>query len=52
MNDCSTVLGLLKDHHENKELMYENLLKFYQLRSAMLDGQASLAFKKERENLD
>nr|XP_037289217.1 phosphatidylinositol polyphosphate 5-phosphatase type IV-like [Rhipicephalus microplus] len=46
MNDRSTVVGLLKDHHENKELTYENLLKFDQLRSAMLDGQAFFGFQE------
>ncbi|XP_075735077.1 inositol polyphosphate 5-phosphatase E-like isoform X2 [Rhipicephalus microplus] len=35
MNDRS-VVGLLKDDHENKQLAYENLLKFDRPRSAVL----------------
>ncbi|XP_075735101.1 inositol polyphosphate 5-phosphatase E-like isoform X2 [Rhipicephalus microplus] len=38
VNDRSTVVGLLKDHHENKQLTYENLLKFDRPRSAMVDA--------------
>ncbi|XP_049273283.1 phosphatidylinositol polyphosphate 5-phosphatase type IV isoform X2 [Rhipicephalus sanguineus] len=46
VNERSTVVGLLKDHHENKESTYESLLKFDQLRSAMLDGQAFFGFQE------
>lgn len=46
VNERSTVVGLLKDRRENKETTYESLLKFDQLRSAMLDGQAFFGFQE------
>ncbi|KAK8781515.1 hypothetical protein V5799_017143 [Amblyomma americanum] len=46
MNERSIVVNLLKDHSEDKETTYDNLLKYDQLRSAMLDGQAFFGFQE------
>ncbi|XP_077538428.1 inositol-3-phosphate synthase isoform X3 [Haemaphysalis longicornis] len=46
MNERSTVVNLLMDHSEDKQSVYDKLLKSDQLRSAMTNGQAFFGFQE------